>query len=96
MRRQEAHDLVAAMPAVREAWLERTVAGLPAEAVWLAGSLGRGEGDPWSDVDLLVVGGDVPLGDAILTLEVPHNGPAGGRYAGAMYDVGPLPLWVPE
>ncbi|MDI6105121.1 nucleotidyltransferase domain-containing protein [Actinoplanes sp. NEAU-A12] len=94
MRRQEAQDLVAAMPPAREGWLGQTVAGLRAEAVWLAGSLGRGEGDSWSDVDLLVVAGDLPLGDAILTLEVPRNGPAGGRYVGAMYDIGPLPLWV--
>jgi hypothetical protein len=82
------------MPPAREAWLERTVAGLRAEAIWLAGSLGRGEGDPWSDVDLLVVGGDLPLGDAILTLEAPRNGPVDGRYVGAMYDIGTLPLWV--
>ncbi len=94
MRRQEADALVASMPPARDAWLKRTVAGLSAEAIWLAGSLGRGEGDPWSDVDLLVVDGNLPLDDAVLTLEVPHNGPAGGRYVGAMYDIGPLPLWV--
>lgn len=94
MRRREAQELVAAMPSARDVWLDQTVAGLRAGAVWLAGSLGRGEGDPWSDVDLLVVAGDLPLGDAILTLEVPHNGPADGRYVGAMYDIGPLPLWV--
>lgn len=94
MLRQEAQDLVAAMPTARQTWLDKTVASLRAEAIWLAGSLGRGEGDPWSDVDLLVVGGDLPFGDAILTLEVPGNGPADGRYVGAMYDIDPLPLWV--
>jgi hypothetical protein len=85
---------VEGMAVARETWLRRTVDDLRAEAVWLAGSLGRGEGDAWSDLDLLIVGGELPLDDAILTLEVPENGPVGGRYAGAMYDVGPLPLWV--
>ena len=30
------------------------------EAVWLAGSLGAGEGDAWSDVDLLVLAAGEP------------------------------------
>lgn len=80
--------------AARTAWLKDIVATLDAEAVWLTGSLGRGAGDAWSDADLLVVGGELPLADAVLTLEVPQNGPVGGRYVGAMYDIGPLPLWV--
>lgn len=94
MRRHEAHQLLSALPTARDAWLNRTIADLPADALWLAGSLGRGEGDQWSDVDLIVVGGELPLHDALLTLEVPHNGPAAGRYIGAMYALGELPLWV--
>jgi hypothetical protein len=34
------------------------------------------------------------LDDPLLTLEMPDNGPAGGGYVGAMYDVAHLPLWV--
>lgn len=79
MRRPEAHRLLSALPAARDAWPNRTVAELPADALWLAGSLGRGEGDQWSDVDLIVVGGELPLHDALLTLEVPQNGPAVAR-----------------
>jgi len=94
MTPHEARGLLAAFATARDAWLKATIADLPATALWLAGSLGRGEGDEWSDLDLLVVDGELPLGDALLTLEVPHNGPIGGRYVGAMYDIGPLPLWV--
>ncbi len=86
--------LLDGLVAARAAWLKEIVAGSDAEAIWLAGSLGRGAGDAWSDVDLLVVGAELPLDDAVLTLEAPQNGPAGGRYVGAMYDVGSLPLWV--
>jgi hypothetical protein len=67
---------------------------LECEGAWLVGSLGSGTEDAWSDVDLLVVGGEPALGRALLTLEMPGNGPVGGGYVGAMYDVGPLPLWV--
>jgi len=94
VRRQEAEQALAALSIARDAWLRRTVADLSADALWLVGSLGRGDGDRWSDVDLLVIGGELPLRDALLTLEVPHNGPAAGRYVGAMYALGELPLWV--
>jgi hypothetical protein len=78
----------------RDRWLAETVPGLRAEGVWLVGSLGAGRGDEWSDVDIIVVGGDLVLGKTLLTLEMPDNGPVGGGYVGAMYDVGHLPLWV--
>jgi hypothetical protein len=94
VRRQEAEQSLAALAIARGGWLKRTVADLSAEALWLVGSLGRGDGDQWSDVDLLVIGGELPLHEALLTLEVPHNGPAAGRYVGAMYALGSLPLWV--
>lgn len=60
----------------------------------MVGSLGSGRDDEWSDVDIIVVGGECVLDETLLTLEMPDNGPVGGGYVGAMYDVGPLPLWV--
>lgn len=86
--------MVAALASGRARWLAETVPVLQAESVWLLGSLGSGRGDEWSDVDLLVVDGECVLGEPLLTLEMPDNGPIGGGYVGAMYDVGPLPLWV--
>jgi hypothetical protein len=74
--------------------LAETVPALEAESVWLVGSLGSGKGDEWSDVDIIVVDGECALDETLLTLELPGNGPVGGGYVGAMYDVGPLPLWV--
>jgi hypothetical protein len=92
--RDEARSLVAALAAGRTRWLAETVPTLHADGVWLAGSLGSGGDDEWSDVDLIVVGGEHVLDETLLTLEMPGNGPVGGGYAGAMYDVGRLPLWV--
>jgi hypothetical protein len=86
--------LVAALAAGRARWLAATVPTLQADGLWLVGSLGSGRADEWSDVDIIVLGGERVLGEPLLTLEMPGNGPAGGGYVGAMYDVGPLPLWV--
>lgn len=86
--------MVAALARGRARWLAKTVAALQAEGVWLVGSLGSGRCDEWSDVDIIVVGGEWLLDETLLTLEMPDNGPAGGGYVGAMYDVGLLPLWV--
>jgi hypothetical protein len=86
--------VVAELACGRARWLAETVPALQAEGVWLVGSLGSGQGDEWSDVDIVVVGGDLVLDDTLLTLEMPGNGPVGGGYVGAMYDVGRLPLWV--
>jgi hypothetical protein len=86
--------MMTALAAERARWLTETVTALQAEAVWLVGSLGSGRGDEWSDVDIVVVGGQHVLDGTLLTLEMPANGPAGGGYVGAMYDVGHLPLWV--
>ncbi|MEV4894165.1 hypothetical protein AB0K48_32750 [Nonomuraea sp. NPDC055795] len=94
MTPQEARAVVANLPTARERWLTQTVSTVQAEALWLAGSLGRGGGDAWSDVDLIVVDGHPALDDALLVLEQPSNGPVGGGYVGAMYDIGPLTLWV--
>jgi len=86
--------MVAASASARARWLRETVPALEAEGVWLVGSLASGRADEWSDVDIIVVGGECVLGETLLTLEMPDNGPVGGGYVGAMYDVGPLPLWV--
>lgn len=86
--------MVAALAAGRARWLTETVSALHAEGVWLVGSLGSGRGDEWSDVDIVVAGGECVLDETLLTLEMPDNGPVGGGYVGAMYEVGSLPLWV--
>jgi hypothetical protein len=94
MTPQEARALAAALPAARERWLAGTVERMQARAVWLAGSLGRGQGDEWSDVDLVVAGGSPRLDGALVTTDNPGNGPAGGGHIGALYDIGPLTLWA--
>ena len=86
--------MLAALARGRARWLAETVPRLRAEGVWLTGSLGAGTADEWSDVDIIVVGGDGVLDQPLLSFAMPGNGPAGGGYVGAMYDVGPLPLWV--
>jgi hypothetical protein len=91
---EEARGLVAGLAAGRARWLAETVPTLRADGVWLVGSLGSGGGDEWSDVDIIVIGGERVLDQPLLTLEMPGNGPASGGYVGAMYDVGLLPLWV--
>ncbi|MBR7834717.1 hypothetical protein KDL01_15690 [Actinospica durhamensis] len=94
MTPHEARALLAALPPARERWLAQAVACVDARSVWLAGSLGRGQGDEWSDVDLIVVDGAPILEGALVTVRNPGNGPVGGGYVGALYDLGPLPLWV--
>jgi hypothetical protein len=86
--------MVAALADGRERWLTDVVPTLQAEAVWLIGSLGSGTGDEWSDVDVIVIGGECLLDQALLSFTMPNNGPAGGGYVGAMYEVERLPLWV--
>lgn len=85
---------VAALAGGRDRWLLETVSAVRAHGVWLVGSLGSGAGDQWSDLDLIVDGGEFLLDEALLTLEMPGNGPLGGAYTGAMYDIDGLPLWV--
>jgi predicted nucleotidyltransferase len=92
--------------AARERWLAHALGVLTATegvaAVELVGSLGRGDGDDWSDVDLLVfVDDDVRssldavlprLGDVALVLDAPHNTRADGHSFGAVFLVDGLPL----
>jgi hypothetical protein len=94
MRQEEARGRVVALADGRDRWLLQTVSAVQAHGVWLVGSLGSGNGDEWSDLDLIVVGGEFLLDGALLTLEMPGNGPLCGAYTGAMYDIDGLPLWV--
>jgi hypothetical protein len=76
------------------------------EAVALIGSLGRGEADNWSDIDLLILmGGQAlawfaenpaarPWAQAALLSDGRHNSPAGATSAGALHIRSGLPLWV--
>ncbi|MGH9224948.1 MAG: nucleotidyltransferase domain-containing protein [Acidimicrobiales bacterium] len=77
-----------------------------ANSVW--GSLGRGDGDEWSDVDLVVVVADDSVrsvltslrdpasafGDAAIVLDMPQNGVAGGAFVSVTYVESGLPLHV--
>jgi len=83
--------------------LDRIVAVLEADervvAAWLGGSLGRGTGDAWSDVDLWVIVADermaavgegrrgfvAAVGPPVLIEEAPQNAPAGGAYLLVLY-----------
>jgi predicted nucleotidyltransferase len=70
------------------------------KAAWLFGSLGRGDGDAFSDIDLWVVGEQdhidrvnadplryvSQIEQPILSLEAPQNAPEGGVYFMACYD----------
>jgi hypothetical protein len=72
----------------------------------LIGSLGRGEADNWSDIDLLILMGDKalarfkdepasrPWAQADLLSDGRHNSPAGATSVGATHIRSGLPLWV--
>ena len=82
----------------RDALLRRIEAALRADervvAVWLAGSLGRGDADALSDIDLWIVVADDAMGGIgvsprrfvsgivapCLVIDVPRNAPRGGSY----------------
>lgn len=96
-------DLLPARRAERAALLQRATDLLAADrrvvAAWLGGSLGRGEADDLSDLDLWVVVADedcsgviagrheyaARLGRPLLVLEAPQNAPVGGGYLLALY-----------
>lgn len=98
------------LAAIREGWLagalpelvgDRGVAGLA-----LVGSLGRGDGDDWSDVDLLVAVHDPKVAEfadrsrnlrwagADLLVDARQNAPAGARSVSTLYVRSGLPLGV--
>jgi hypothetical protein len=96
--------------AIREAWLRRAterLEGNPAvNAAGLVGSLGRGDADDWSDIDLLIVVPDGQVGQyadqtllpgseqAIWSIDARHNAPRGAGAIGVRYVIDGLPLHV--
>src|ERR1051326_5812100 len=97
-------DLLQARCAERDALLTRAQHVLDADyrvcAAWLFGSLGRGDEDALSDLDLFVVVADdhlhaisadrqtyaAQLGRPLLLPEAPQNAPPAGAYLMALYD----------
>ena len=81
---------------------------LRVDALWLSGSLGRGEGDSLSDIDLLAVGAlgsteklvESPeglvraVGPVAFVYKAPHNAPLEGTQWNVLYDTNPLPVYV--
>ena len=72
-------------------------------ALLLIGSLGRGGGDAFSDLDLIIVPGPAFTGldlarlfgdKVLLQIEVPRNAPEGGSFHTACLDVAGTVLWV--
>ena len=99
-----------ALASIRDGWLDAAlpvVVGDPRVAgVAFVGSLGRGDADDWSDVDLLVaVHDDAYAGyvdparndlwaSAEVLVDARHNAPAGAMAAGALHVRSGLPLGV--
>ena len=95
---------------IRDRWLDEALPGLRlglgVVGVALVGSLGRGEADDWSDVDLLVVVDDArvelfvdPSPDRLwegaeLVVDGRQNAPAGAMSVGTVYVRSGLPLGV--
>lgn len=72
-------------------------------ALLLIGSLGRGGGDAWSDLDLIAVpgggGGGLDLaavfGEQVVAyVEAPRNAPVGGSYHGVCLEITDGVLWI--
>ena len=101
---------VARLRAIREAWLWRTTERLEADpaisAAGLVGSLGRGDADDWSDVDLLIVVPDDQVGyyadathlpgpDLVTwSIDARRNAPRGASAISVDYGIDGLPLHV--
>jgi predicted nucleotidyltransferase len=89
--------------AERDALLRRAIELLGADdrvvAAWLYGSLGRGDADAWSDIDLWVVVADehieeisagrhkfaARLGQPLILVDAPQNAPVGGAFLSVVY-----------
>ena len=81
-------------------------ADLAVDGVALVGSLGRGEEDNWSDIDLFILASDQfirqfmnepaasPWARADLLSDGRHNSPAGAMSLGTTHIRSGLPLWV--
>ena len=77
-------------------------------AVWLGGSLGRGQGDVLSDIDLVVVAREgrirelVESSDRLISVvapaalvhNAPQNAPLEGQQLNVLYDTSPLPVYI--
>jgi predicted nucleotidyltransferase len=78
------------------------------DAIWLAGSLGRGEGDALSDVDITLAAAPDRAGELVgrlrkrlgevgpvaLVHEAPQNAPVEGIQLNVLYDTHPLPVEI--
>ena len=96
--------------AIREAWLGRAIERLEADpaisAAGFVGSLGRGDADDWSDIDLVVVVPDDQVDhyadaarlpgseQAMWSIDARHNAPRGAGAVGVRYVIDGLPLHV--
>ena len=95
---------------IRAAWLDRALERLEREpairAAGFVGSLGRGDADDWSNVDLLVVVPDDQVElfadasrlpgaeDVMWSIDARHNAPRGAGAVGVRYLINGLPLHV--
>jgi len=104
--------LVAGVVEARGRWLAEARSVLRAypfvAGVWLVGSLGRDDGDGYSDVDLVVavdppvhaglladpVGGLQLPGPVLYTRSKPRNAPAGGSYLAVCVELAGLPVLI--
>lgn len=108
----DALETLARQASHRDAWLRAVVQRLRKDrrfiASWLVGSLGRGNADGLSDIDIVVVIRDwcaedvlahslqevSPFGDAVWLREIGGNAPPGGSYVSAGFRSTPLPIAV--
>jgi hypothetical protein len=96
---------------IRSRWLAAAAARLRADqtvlGVALAGSLGAGQADDWSDIDLLVIVTDALVGEhaapgrpagvpgsLTFAVDARQNAPLGVRATSEQYVIDGLPLWV--
>ncbi|WP_214327527.1 nucleotidyltransferase domain-containing protein [Nonomuraea sediminis] len=96
---------------IRSRWLSAVTGNLHDDPVvagaGLVGSLGTGQADDWSDIDLLVVVDDACIhdyaapgrlpcgpGELAVAFDARHNGPRGTRAVSGQYLIDGLPLWV--
>lgn len=105
-------DTAVAVSAQRDGWLAAVVQVLTrnlfAAGAWLVGSLGRGSGDSFSDIDLIVavdattprevfadpVAGLHLPGPVLFTRPKPRNAPAGGAYLAICVELAGLPVLI--
>jgi hypothetical protein len=100
--------MLAALAEARADWLDTAVTRLRshplAVAAWLFGSLGRGDADALSDIDLIVAVTQPPPsaifaglglpGRKLFTRPKPRNAPAGGAYLAVCLELASLPVLV--